>query len=171
MRHKIVDLQPADKLQAILRVSSVLSKTPDIKQLWPQIADELFTLFRSADRCFVIEYDESDGSLHAVVTRTRRPTETGDRFSRVLVKQCLNSLESFLSEIASSDRAVGLAQSTDEPRIRSVMCVPLATRNNRPFGIIQLETDLNKKFTQDDLKLLICVASQASVAIEKARMH
>src|SRR5262245_31292249 len=48
---QFLDLQPADKLKAILRISSVLSKTLDIKHLWPQIAEELFELFRSADRC------------------------------------------------------------------------------------------------------------------------
>ena len=168
---RFVDLQPADKLKAILRISSVLSKTLDVEHLWPQIANELFDLFRSADRCFIIKYEEADDSLHAVVTKTRRPTQSADRFSRTIVRKCLKSLDSFLSEDASNDAAVGLAQSIAEFRIRSVMCVPLATQDKRRLGVIQLDTDRTKKFTQDDLKLLICVANQASIAIENARMH
>jgi phosphoserine phosphatase RsbU/P len=54
-----------------------------------------------------------------------------------------------------------------------VMCVPLIGRSSpKPFGVIQLDTqDRFKKFTQDDLRLLIAVAGQAAVAIEAARMH
>jgi len=77
-----------------------------------------------------------------------------------------------LSEDATADGTVGLAQSIAEFRIRSVMCVPLATQDNKPLGVIQLDSqDRTKKFTQDDLKLLICVANYASIAIENARMH
>ena len=52
-------------------------------------------------------------------------------------------------------------------------CRPLLSRSNGPaFGVIQLDTqDRFKKFTQDDLRLLMAVAAQAGVAIENARMH
>ena len=39
----------------------------------------------------------------------------------------------------------------------------------KAFGVIQLDTqDRLKKFTQDDLKLLMAVAGQAAVALENA---
>jgi phosphoserine phosphatase RsbU/P len=167
-----LDVQPADKLKAILRISSVLSKTLHLEKLIPQIADELLDLFRQADRCFIIDYDAQDDRLIPVVTKTRRSAGTNERFSRTIVRKCLESLQSYLSEDATADNAIAAAQSIAEFRIRSVMCVPLATQDNQPLGVIQLDSqDRTKKFTQDDLKLLICVADQASVAIENARMH
>ena len=54
------------------------------------------------------------------------------------------------------------------------MCVPLRepATSGKAFGVIQLDTqDRFKKFTQDDLKLLLSVAGQAAVALENARMH
>src|SRR5262249_25542214 len=53
------------------------------------------------------------------------------------------------------------------------MCVPLLARNtSKSYGVIQLDTqDRSKKFTQDDLKLLSAVASQAAVALENARLR
>jgi phosphoserine phosphatase RsbU/P len=81
-------------------------------------------------------------------------------------------LESYLSEDAQADKNVGLAQSIAEFRIRSVMCVPLATQDDKPIGVIQIDSqDRTKKFTKEDLQLLICVANQASISLENARMH
>jgi serine phosphatase RsbU (regulator of sigma subunit) len=52
------------------------------------------------------------------------------------------------------------------------MCVPLWSQDGKAFGVIQLDTqDRSKKFTQDDLKFLMGVASQASIALENAKFH
>ncbi len=51
------------------------------------------------------------------------------------------------------------------------MCAPL-TAGDKATGVIQLDSqDRSKKFTQEDLKLLLGVANQASVALELARLH
>src|SRR5262249_32262447 len=56
-------------------------------------------------------------------------------------------------------------------RILSVICAPLVA-GEKAIGVIQLDSqDRTKKFTQDDLKLLMGVANQASVAVENARLH
>src|SRR5262249_18377218 len=64
-------------------------------------------------------------------------------------------------------------QSIADCKIRSVMCVPLISRNtNKAFGVIQLDTlDRFKKFAEDDLKLLLAVAGQAAGPIDNANMH
>ncbi len=52
------------------------------------------------------------------------------------------------------------------------MCVPLCGASGKPFGVIQLDTqDRSKKFGEDDLKLLWCVANQAAIALENARLY
>jgi serine phosphatase RsbU (regulator of sigma subunit) len=52
------------------------------------------------------------------------------------------------------------------------MCVPLIGPSGKALGVVQLDTqDRAKKFTQDDLKLLWCVANQAAIAMENARFH
>jgi phosphoserine phosphatase RsbU/P len=169
---KLLEAQPVDKLRAILSISNALSKTFEIESLFPKIADELLGLFRQADRCFIIEYDQERDILIPAVTKSRRPSSTSDRFSKTIVRKALVSLEAYLSEDAQTDTSVGAAQSIADFKIRSVMCVPLATQDNKPLGVIQLDSqDRMKKFTKDDLQLLVCVANQASVAIENARMH
>jgi serine phosphatase RsbU (regulator of sigma subunit)/pSer/pThr/pTyr-binding forkhead associated (FHA) protein len=168
---QFLDTQPQEKLRAILDISTALSKTLNVEALLPQIADELFKVFKQADRCFIIQLDDED-RLRPVVVKVRRHAAGNERFSRTIVRKCLSELKSFLSEDASSDSDVSAAQSIAEFKIRSVMCVPLATQDGKPIGVIQLDSqDRTKKFSQDDLKLLVCVAGQASIAIENARLH
>ena len=164
-------VQPQEKLRALLDITTALTKTLNLEDLLPQIADELFKVFKQADRCFIIQLDE-DNRLRPVVTKVRRQGPGNERFSRTIVRRCLETLQSYLSEDATSDSDVSAAQSIAEFKIRSVMCVPLATQDGRPLGVIQLDSqDRTKKFSQDDLKFLICVAAQASIALENARMH
>jgi len=168
---EFLEAQPSDKLRAIINITTALSRTLDLRELLPRIADELFKIFRQADRCFVIEKDEVTGQLIPLVVKTLRPN-TADRFSKTIVNRCLDKLEAYLSEDASGDTNISASASIAEFRIRSVMCVPLATQDGKPLGVIQLDSqDRGKKFTQDDLKLLICVAGQASVAMENAAFH
>ncbi|HVK07918.1 MAG TPA: SpoIIE family protein phosphatase [Gemmataceae bacterium] len=168
---QFLDAQPGEKLRALLDISTALSKTLNVGSLLPQIADELFKVFRQADRCFIIERDE-DNKLRPVVVKTRRPSPGAERFSRTIVNRCLDKLESYLSEDASSDQDMNAAQSIAEFKIRSVMCVPLVTSDGKALGVIQLDSqDRNKKFSQDDVKFLICVANQAAISFENARLH
>ena len=80
--------------------------------------------------------------------------------------------QAVLSEDAANDRNIPLSQSVVDFRIRSVMCAPLLIADGQGFGVIQLDTqDRNAKFTEDDLKLLVGVTNQASIAMENAKLH
>lgn len=170
----ILEAQPAEKLRALLEISANLSKTLDLDPLLPKVAETLFQVFRQADRCFVIlAEDGPNPRLMPKVVKTRRAQdESGARFSRTIVKRCLESKQAFTADDASRSDAVGLSQSVVDFRIRSVMCVPLIGPSGKALGVVQLDTqDRAKKFTQDDLKLLWCVANQAAIAMENARFH
>jgi sigma-B regulation protein RsbU (phosphoserine phosphatase) len=173
-----LEMQPAEKLKAILEISRNLSRTLELDHLLPRIVDSLFLLFKQADRCFIILAEEAisrggEGIVKLIpkVIKTRRPQdETSARFSRTIVKKCLDTGDAFLSDDASG--GVPLSQSVVDFRIRSVLCAPLSSAEGKAFGVIQLDTqDRNKKFTQDDLKLLQGVANQASIAMENAKLH
>jgi serine phosphatase RsbU (regulator of sigma subunit) len=169
----LLETQPAEKLKVLLDITASLSKTLEIDPLLPKIADRLFELYRQADRCFIILRDEPGQRLVPKVIKTRRPQdETTARFSRRIVNQCLETVQALLSDDASSDSRFALSQSIADFRIRSVMCAPLWSQDNRAFGVIQLDTqDRNKRFTTEDLRLLMGVASQASIALENAKLH
>jgi serine phosphatase RsbU (regulator of sigma subunit)/pSer/pThr/pTyr-binding forkhead associated (FHA) protein len=172
--NQVLEAQPAEKLRGLLEISANLSKTLELEPLLPKVADTLFQVFRQADRCFIILTDDSNPArLIPKVLKTRRPQdETNARFSRTIVKKCLESGEAFTADDASRSDAVGMSQSVVDFRIRSVMCVPLIGLSGKPFGVVQLDTqDRSKKFNREDLSLLWCVANQAAIAMENAKMH
>ena len=168
-----LETQTSEKMRALLEISTTLSKTLELEPLLPQVADTLFSVFLQADRCFIIMLDEA-GRMVPKVEKSRRgrPGDSGTRFSRTIVRKCLDSQQAYLSEDASSDAAMGAAQSIAEFRIRTVMCVPLISGEGKPLGALQLDAqDLSKKFKDDDLKMLTIVANLAAIAVEKAQFH
>ncbi len=168
-----LEAQPAQKLAALLEISANLSKTLNLDPLLPKIVDSLFQLFKQADRGFIImgDGDAATGKLMPKVVKTRRPQdETNARFSKTIVRQCLQTAQAVLLDDAGAQFAT--SQSVVDFRIRSVMCTPLVTPDGKAFGVIQLDTqDRSKKFTEDDLKLLWAVANQAAIAMENATLH
>ncbi|MBV9123995.1 MAG: GAF domain-containing protein, partial [Planctomycetes bacterium] len=170
----LLQAQPAEKLQVLLEISNSLSKTLELEPLLPRILDSLFQLFKQADRGFLILHDEANHQLVPKVVRTRRPQEEGNaRFSRSIVQQCLDKVQALLSTDATTDERFGQKnESILGALIRSVMCAPLWSQDGKAFGVIQLDTqDPRKKFTEEDLKLLMGVASQASIALANARLY
>lgn len=166
---QFLDVQPTERLRALLEISTSLSRTLELDVLFGQIADALFSVFKQADRVFVIQLDDA-GRPYPRVSKARRQG-TDDRFSKTIIRRCIETGQAYLSEDASSDAALGAAQSIAEFRIRSVMCVPLMTADGKPLGALQLDTqDVGKKFKEDDLKLLTIVANLAGVAVEKAQV-
>jgi serine phosphatase RsbU (regulator of sigma subunit) len=167
----LLETQPADKLRGLLEISANLNKTLQLDALLPKIVDSLFQLFRQADRCFLIQAEEGTDRLLPRVVKTRRShDETTARFSKSIVRRCLETSQGFL--IDDAGKAFQMSQSVVDFRIRSVMCAPLCGADGQAFGVIQLDTqDRSKKFTQEDLKLLCGVGNQAAIAVENARLH
>lgn len=173
-RRQILLAQTPDRLTFLLDITSRLAQTFQLNLLLPKILDSLFQLFRQADRGFILLLDEESGVPVPRLIKTRHDRdESTPRFSRKIVSHCLQSGHALLSKDASLDPQFNPSESIAESRIRSVMCVPLLKRDtSEPFGLIQLDTlDNKKRFTAEDLKLLVAVAGQAAIAIENAKLY
>lgn len=168
---QMLEAQPAERLTMLIEVGAELAQTLRTEDLLPKVVDKLFQVFRQADRGFIIMRE--DNRLMAKVVRTRREGDDEARFSRKIVNRCMESGQAILSEDASADAQFDMSQSIADCKIRSMVVAPVLSRTSgQAFGVIQLDTqDRFKKFTQEDLKLLIAVAAQAGVAIENASMH
>lgn len=168
---QLLDVQPTERLRILLDVSTTLSKTLELEPLLPQIADSLFEVFRQADRCLIVMLDDT-GRLVPTFLKGRRPGWVEEGFSKTIVRKCLEAMKGYLTEDAAAESSLASAQSIASLQIRSVMCVPMATGDGKPLGVIQLDShDYFKKFKDDDLKLLTIVGNLASVAVEKAKVH
>jgi len=170
---QILETQPAEKLAVLLGIAADLTNTIYQDQLLPKIVDSLFQVFKQADRGFVIFREDDSDRFVPKVIRTRRGDDSTARFSRGIIRKCMETGQALLSEDASADKQFDLSQSIADCRIRSVMCAPLSMRSSgKVFGVIQVDTqERSKKFNQEDLKLLLAVAGQAAIAVENARLH
>jgi serine phosphatase RsbU (regulator of sigma subunit) len=165
--------QPASKLAELLDIAARLSKTLQLASQLPEVAEGLLRLFPQADRCFMIMVDEETDELQPKVVRTRAAAgdESLARFSHTIVRQCLKTSQAIL--LREGDKIpLSSSESVITAQMRSVMCVPLVPAEGKPFGVIQLDTqDQKKLFTEEDLKLLWGVAHQATAALENTRYH
>jgi len=167
----VLRAQPAEQLRALLEISKDLSHTLDLAALLPRILDHLLRLFRQADRAFVLLCDEPNSPPVVRAFKARRgDREDDDRVSLTIIRRCVEKVEAILAgnpaqQFPTSASLAGLS-------MRSLMCAPLWALDGKALGAIQLDGfGALSEFTEDDLRLLMGVAAQASVALAAARLH
>lgn len=160
------------KLATLVEIMQSLGRAVSLDKVLPQLLDGLFRIFVQADRGFVGLVDDT-GTLVPRWTKLRRDdSDETIRVSRTIAKQVMETKEAILSADAASDTRFQMSQSIADFRIRSMMCAPLVDFDGEAFGILQIDTlDQRQRFREDDLELLISAASQASIAIDNAKLH
>jgi sigma-B regulation protein RsbU (phosphoserine phosphatase) len=169
----VLAAQPAERLRSLLEMTNALARSVEISRLYPSIIDGLFQIFRQADRGFIIVKDETSGKFIPQVIKARREKdELSARFSRTILNKCIDDRQAVLIEDTSQNQQMQLASSISDFKVRSIMAAPMISPDDEVFGIIQVDTqDRSRKFTQDDLQLLVAIANQAGVAIENVNLH
>lgn len=153
------------KLRLIQGVSEKLVRIFDPKQLMEEIL------------AIVIEQTGADRGLLCLLDDQRRPVPIAARglgegqqvhVSRTVLQTLLDRRAGVL--IQQSAGAANILRSLEEMNVCSTLCVPLWTGESI-IGILSLDsTRPTKVFTQDDLELLLAVAHQAAVGIERGRL-
>jgi phosphoserine phosphatase RsbU/P len=170
-RAQILKAHPAEQVRVLLEISNDLSHTFDMESLLPRIVDHLLDLFPQADRGFILVSEEPDRlpTVRAFKAR-KREHERDKQVSLSIIRRCVSRMEAIRAnepseEFPGSDSVVQLD-------VRSLICAPLWLPDNQPLGAIQLDCfGKDTRFTDEDLKFLLGVAGQASVAVIGARMH
>ena len=174
-------VRPEIKLKAMMEITRSLSKELRIDAVAPKILDSLMEIFPGAERLFLMLQDPSTKRLvrkafkHRAQKRTSfgRTTpedEVPTSISRSIVDFVLGQKKAVLSQDAGEDKNLPTSASISDLKIRSVMCVPLLTPDDKAIGIIQLDTSDRRQFNEDDLDVLAAVASQAAISIQNASM-
>jgi serine phosphatase RsbU (regulator of sigma subunit) len=168
-----LDANPLTKLKAVLEITSNLGKSIALEDVLSKVLDSLFKIFLQADRGFVALRQGQQGALVPKAIKFRRPEEDETiRISRTIVDEAMNGREAILSADAATDSRFQMSQSIADFSIRSMMCAPLMDSDGKPLGVIQIDTmNQRSRFCEDDLELLVGVASPAGLAIENAQLH
>lgn len=168
----ILSVRPEEKLKSILDISRELAGTIDLQTLLPKILDTLFKIFPQADRGSILLKDmESDKLIPAAQKHRQGGRDETVRLSRTILKKVLTEKTAILSADAANDERFDASESISSLTIRSMMCVPMLDLDGDPSGVINLDTqNALRKFTKDDLDLLLAVAGQAALSYESARL-
>jgi len=165
-------VKPESKLRAILEIGKFLSRALKPEVVLPGILEALFQIYPQADQASILLWDEEAEELRLKASRNRRKDDDSASYSRTIINQAMKTGEAILSADASEDSRFVTSESLPGLRIRSMMCVPLVTQNEERLGVIQITTfNIGARFTEDDLDLLVNVASQCTLAIENAHLH
>lgn len=165
--------KPEAQIEAMVEISNNLGNTLSMQEILPKLLDSLFKIFVQADRGFIIMRPRPDAPLAPVATKARRAEDEANmRISRTVVEQAMESKQAILSADASADERFNMAESITDFQIRSMICAPLISNQGEPLGVIQIDTrDQLSRFSDQDLHMLAGVASQASIAVDNAKMH
>ncbi len=160
-----------DRLALLYHLAQTFNSTLDLDQVLNRVMDEVIVATR-AERGFVM-LRESDGRLVFRAARGIDQQTIDDpafQVSRSVVEKVALEGKAILTYDAQTDSRFNMRQSVVILGLRSVLCVPLALKNNI-LGVIYVDNRLQAGiFTLSDQELLSAIASNAAIAIENARL-
>ncbi len=158
------------RFRAALQISVSLEGGLDFDQILPKTLDILFELFPQAVRGYILLSEGADGHLVPRAIKHRK-SEAGHSMtfgpiSRKTALHVMSTAEAILMDEGARDPAT---ESVLDFQCLSMICAPLMGPSRRPLGIIYLDTtDAESRYTQEDLDVLVTVATIAGQEVESA---
>ncbi len=169
--------QKTDLLGLISKVGVTLLAATTLDETLKQVAELVFEAV-PAERCVIMlreddmtNLDDCDNGMRIAVARLREKSEDfGDiRVSRTVMKEVVENQKSVLTSDAQHDPRFA-SQTMVLQGIRSVLAVPLASKNI-VFGLIYADSPVSEtQFTEENLKVLTTLASVAAIRVENTRL-
>jgi len=160
------------ELDALYDIGRAIGSSLDLPEVLNEVMDQIIRL-TGAERSFLMLVDPETGALEFRAARNvDRETIGSSSFeiSRSIVNQVADSGEPIVTTNAQMDPRFKAQESVIGYNLRSILCVPLRYRG-RVTGVIYADNRiLTGLFSDRDRDLLAAFASQASVAIENARL-
>jgi phosphoserine phosphatase RsbU/P len=168
----LLAVKPEQKLRAVLDIGRSLGHALELSDVLEKTLAGLFRVFLQADHGFVLLKEGEKGKLVVRAAKSRKADDAAPSVSMTVVRRAMKTGEAILSADVTGDSRFEGSDSIPMMSLRSVMCVPLFSQGDEPFGIVQLDCDdASRSFTKDDLDVLASVAGQIGLAVENARLH
>jgi sigma-B regulation protein RsbU (phosphoserine phosphatase) len=155
-------LQSAGHLQALLHAGVELAGKMSLSEMLPLILDLAANAVHAPRGVLLLE---ENGELAARAIRGK-PFQ----ISRTAQQRVLRDRESLLIQDTRVDEKLRMQASIISQGVRSLMAVPLQTKD-RVIGMLYLDSaSAARAFTREDLNLITVMANMAAVRIEIARL-
>jgi len=161
-----------EQLQTLHEVSHKINSQLNLQKLLDEIMDLAVALLQ-AEKGLILFKDEESNKMVVQVARApdKRTIDNLIAMSRSTINRVIEKGDPvFLGKVASAP-AESASSSLHRFQIKSVLCVPLRTREHL-IGVIYLDTTQpDRLFRKDDLFFLEAFANLAGIAIENARSY
>ena len=160
------------------KLNESVNSVHNLRELLNLIMDMVIKIM-TADRGFLMLYSDTKKKLvHAVIRKmhddlgNNENDEKGNVApSTSIAEKVFKTAKPVITINAMSDPRFNAGMSIMNMNIRSVICVPLKTRN-AVIGVLYVDNRKNtKSFTERDMDFLLGFANLAAGAIEKARLY
>lgn len=165
-------LTTVDKLRMLLDITKTISRSLDLEELLALVMDTLGSLIPyDAAGIYLVE----GGGKNEYVFKSK--AVRGYEISFDLIEPRLKMGEGFIGHVAqtrkpliSGDVHQDARYFRARERTRSEMVAPIIS-NEEVVGVFDLESDSLNAYDEDDLQILLLLASQVAIIIEKVQLH
>ncbi len=159
----------ADEMAALYETSLNLASQLEVSQLLQSIVERAAGLLKAKGGA-IYTYDEAKDDLELTLSYNLGEDLTGTRLKRGegLSGKILKSGEPMI--VADYRTWEGRSEKYSGQAFTAVIGVPLKW-SDRIIGVINITDDVERAFSDDDLRLLNLFANQAAVAIENAQLY
>jgi phosphoserine phosphatase RsbU/P len=169
-------LTTIDKLRMLLDITKKISRSLDLQEVLNQVMDTLDSLIPyDAAGIFVLQRVDKD-PVNAEDSWFKAEAVRGYDIDE-LFDLHLKLGEGFIGHVAISGEPIISPDVREDPvyvnardRTRSEMVAPIIS-NDEVIGVFDLESDELDAYSQDDLEVLMLLASQVAIIIEKVMLH
>jgi serine phosphatase RsbU (regulator of sigma subunit)/pSer/pThr/pTyr-binding forkhead associated (FHA) protein len=171
-RPVLTSANAAVKLQAMIDIGRNLGAAVD--QVLSQLVQNLLKIFLQADCAYILLTDEVSGRLELKAFQHRDPNNQDSfRISRSILEKVAQSKAAILSDDVANDSRFEPSESIVNYSIYSIMAAPVMDYDqSEVLGVIQVDArTTGRKFTYEDLDLLVSLAYQVAVSYQNAKLH
>src|SRR6266566_6032098 len=169
MAHQ-VDLGMRDHL--LYELARDLSSSLDLDVVLRKVMDRVITLMR-ASRGFIVLVDPITGTMSVKMAGGETDTEKTRAFlgSRTVIEQVVVTGQAVVSTDATLDDRFKGQQSVILQNLRSIMAVPLVTKD-KVIGAVYVDNPFRASiFEEKDKEFLQAISDLAAIAIDNARQY
>ncbi len=159
-------------LGVLIRVAKSLLTVQPLNEVLNLVMELIFEHL-SAERGFLMLYDEHSGDLIPKVVKYRDPQADSGRItiSKTITNKVFSDKVAILTSDALFDPRFDGGASIIFHNIRSAMCAPLWNKDD-VIGVVFIDsTTKTSTFNPGDLDLLTALANYAAIGIEQARLN
>ncbi len=157
-------------LSTLLHISITLNSSLELDEVLKN-AMELVIQLLKAQRGFIMLLEKGELILKVSKNVDSNQIDSTLKISQTIIQDVFKTGNPVLTVNAMDDERYTNVDSVNLYKLRSVLCVPLTTKENR-FGVIYIDNRWKEGiFTERDLGALVTFANTAAIAIDNARLY